>query len=302
MKMDTVDVSTVLPEFIGRDNAESQQSLSWHERISQSSINPDRYLIEYLFNEKVYIMFLVDSETHIVFYAHSEPILQETLTSLSNGAVLKLWLQLNKKYCLHASGVRIDDEVVLFIGPKGAGKSTTAAYFNSKGCPIWCDDYCTLEQRDKLFYAFPGETQVKLKSDTIQGLSIVMDHLQPLYAPYPEFSDVPVDTFKSYYRNPSGTSIERSPVKIKAIILLHRRSTDNKVLIKPAHKMESLKVIMGEIMLRDIVTKEYMGYYFGETKKMLDIVPIYTAQAADDLAQINRLFESILDQVSHGKS
>jgi hypothetical protein len=41
---------------------------------------------------------------------------------------------------LHASGVRIDGEAILFLGISGAGKSTTAAAFHTRGHDVITDD------------------------------------------------------------------------------------------------------------------------------------------------------------------
>ena len=45
------------------------------------------------------------------------------------GPVLGIFLRLRGETCLHASAVTFDDHAVVFVGPPGAGKSTTAAAF-----------------------------------------------------------------------------------------------------------------------------------------------------------------------------
>jgi len=50
-------------------------------------------------------------------------------------------------FSLHASSVRVGDEVVAFLGQSGAGKSTLAAYLDRRGFTVVSDDICLLDPR-----------------------------------------------------------------------------------------------------------------------------------------------------------
>jgi hypothetical protein len=57
---------------------------------------------------------------------------------------------------LHSSAVRIGDRAVAFVGHKTAGKSTTAAAFNSRGYPLIADDILAVSPKTFLVHpAFP---------------------------------------------------------------------------------------------------------------------------------------------------
>jgi len=58
--------------------------------------------------------------------------LEDTATYLL-GPIFSIVLRLRGTISLHASAVRIGDVAVAFIGPQGAGKSTTAAFFATAG-------------------------------------------------------------------------------------------------------------------------------------------------------------------------
>jgi len=45
---------------------------------------------------------------------------------------------------LHASGVAVNGQAVLFMGPSGAGKSTLATALAQRGYPLVTDDFCVL--------------------------------------------------------------------------------------------------------------------------------------------------------------
>lgn len=278
---------------------ESRVFSGWHERISRCTYRSNAYLVEYISGNETWLAYFIDATIDRVLYFQREHIDRETLVNVSKGAVIKLFLQLKSRYCLHASGIRIKDQVILFMGAKGAGKSTTAAYFNASGYPVWCDDYCILEQPDGVFLGHTGETHLKLKSDSINALSISSSELSPMYLPFGEAETgaAEIVNFKTYYRSSNNEPQTKSLLPVKAIFLLQERGKGLSTSVEPADKLFAMKTIMNEIMLREIVSKDYLSLYFGKTKKLVDSVPIYKAQAADQISDIKLLFDAILEEV-----
>ena len=74
-------------------------------------------------------------------------------------------------FVLHASAIEINKGAVLFVGPSGNGKSTTAAAFHRRRYRVLADDVCalTLDETDRpvVIPAFP---QIKIWSDTAKQL------------------------------------------------------------------------------------------------------------------------------------
>ncbi|ATQ69605.1 hypothetical protein CQW49_18235 [Methylosinus trichosporium OB3b] len=72
---------------------------------------------------------------------------------------------------LHANAIVLQGEAVAFAGPTGAGKSTLAAYFLSRGCHLLCDDVCVVSfDRDGAPLAWPGPPRLKLWRDAVASL------------------------------------------------------------------------------------------------------------------------------------
>jgi hypothetical protein len=63
---------------------------------------------------------------------------------------------------LHGSAVAMDDRAVLFLGASGAGKSTTAAAFHARGCPLIADDIVAIDAAGAEPLTFPGFPRLKL--------------------------------------------------------------------------------------------------------------------------------------------
>jgi hypothetical protein len=71
---------------------------------------------------------------------------------------------------LHGSGVAIGDRAVGFVGPKGFGKSTTAASLHQRGHSLIADELLVLrfDESDRAVVV-PGPPQIRLWSDALAG-------------------------------------------------------------------------------------------------------------------------------------
>lgn len=78
------------------------------------------------------------------------------------GPVLAGYLHLRGTPLLHGSAVRIGDRALLFVGRKGAGKSTAAAALAAAGCEVLSDDVIALEQDGGAMAILPGFASLKL--------------------------------------------------------------------------------------------------------------------------------------------
>lgn len=76
---------------------------------------------------------------------------------------------------LHASAVRVDGEAVVFLGPRGAGKSTTAAAFQVTGHTMLEDDVVGIRFDDGTPTVVPGVPQLRLLPDAAEALGVEGD-------------------------------------------------------------------------------------------------------------------------------
>lgn len=96
------------------------------------------------FNSRKIALFLIKSEKEIIFDPY--PNVDPQLLRLSLlGPAMAIVLSLRGYLVLHASAVRVGEGVVAFVGPKGAGKSTTAAALSRNGCDIVTDDMLVVD-------------------------------------------------------------------------------------------------------------------------------------------------------------
>ncbi len=81
------------------------------------------------------------------------------------GQVLPLAALLNGLEILHASGVAIDGEALLFAGASRAGKSSVAAHLILHGAALVADDVVSIEPRQHDVLAHPGTPMIGLRHE-----------------------------------------------------------------------------------------------------------------------------------------
>ena len=100
---------------------------------------------------------------------------------LLGSALGALYFQ-RRYFPLHASVVVINDQAVAFTGDTGAGKSTQAAWLNSNGFQLLCDDVCVIRFSDTgEALAYPGFPRLKLWDDALAAFDIETSGLQRDY-------------------------------------------------------------------------------------------------------------------------
>lgn len=98
------------------------------------------------------------------------------------GPVLGALLRIRGVICLHASAVAFEDQAVAFVGPPGAGKSTTAAILARRGCAVLSDDIVALAEGSGVYRVLPAYPYLSLWPDSVSMLYGSTDSL-PRFIP-----------------------------------------------------------------------------------------------------------------------
>jgi len=172
---------------------------------------------------------------------------EEVLRVLLLGRVMAFLLRQRGWLPLHSSGVAINRQCVLFLGPSGTGKSTTAAAFHRHGHSVLTDDVGAVMATGGRCVVQPGQSRIRLLQDA--------EHLVAgLHARTPEFQldkhsydltdhgvvgQIPLSRI---YVLETGTkcSTEKLPPAVAAA-LLHRHSFVKRLRSEPAVLIEHLR-------------------------------------------------------------
>ncbi|MFK7933760.1 MAG: hypothetical protein AB8G22_09630 [Saprospiraceae bacterium] len=176
-----------------------------------------------------------------------DPAKKQTLLAYFYGTGLSAILQLNNQFAIHASGVIIDGELVLFCGESGVGKSTTAAYLKSKGYPLFTDDKCVLfscKKQDQWF-AHPSLQIVRLWNDAIEHL------------PQKDFLTDPVAVVynqeKQQFKIKSTEVVKNTP-PLRKIYILSKDTEQTKIESRSLQGIEKMRHLQEQIFRRFMVS------------------------------------------------
>jgi hypothetical protein len=206
------------------------------ERIC-SAITPEGTYFSFDYHDQFdQIIFLVAPSGKTVFYSSTDTPTSRSINSLLNSIIVKCCLQLQHKFCLHTSGVRVGEQVILFIGKKGAGKSTLSAFFNVKGHEIWCDDYSVLDDRGHDFFCWRGESSVKIDKTAISQFNIAQHSLKSVFAMPDDWVEPGESTDygdKYYFEKSPDVSSQLTSLPLGAIFILRQRGDDGRQTVLP---------------------------------------------------------------------
>jgi len=117
--------------------------------------------------------FIVRDGTEIICDVVDEAVEQrELFRRLIENELLGLVLHQRDHLVLHASAVSIDGKAVVFLGPRGAGKSTTAAAFDAAGHSVLEDDVVAIRFDEEGPTVVPGVPQLRLEADAATALGL----------------------------------------------------------------------------------------------------------------------------------
>lgn len=97
---------------------------------------------------------------------------REFFRRLIENELLGLILYQRDHLVLHASAVSVNGKAAMFIGPRGAGKSTTAAAFGAQGYSVLEDDIVAIRFNEGAPTVLPGVPQLRLKSDAAAAIGV----------------------------------------------------------------------------------------------------------------------------------
>mgnify|MGYP006301857291 FL=1 len=117
--------------------------------------------------------FLIKAGERIICDPIEESVLKkEVFHRLIENELLGLILHQRNHLVVHASAVSVNGQAVVFLGPRGAGKSTTAAAFHTNGYPILEDDVVAIRFDSDVPTVLPGVPQLRLRPDAATALGL----------------------------------------------------------------------------------------------------------------------------------
>jgi len=178
---------------------------------------------------------------------------------------------------LHASAIAVDDQAGVFLGPRGAGKSTTAAAFYANGYDVLEDDVVVIKIIDGTPFVIPGVPQMRLLPDTVEGLDL---------------SEVALDDTELEAEK-YQLALERNaePVPLSGCYLLR---TGEEVDLKPVTGQEQLLQLVSQTYAKGLLSDTGMSaVHFDQCSTIVSTTPFQYLFRPEDFDQMNTIVDSV---------
>lgn len=249
--------------------------------------------------------FWLDGPRRNLWARWPEHLTLEVPLSYLLGPVFGLLLRLRGVTCLHASAVAIGDWGIIFVGPEGAGKSTTAAAFAKSGYAVLSDDIVALTCRPR------GSSALKEgHGDGVEGqhaseffitpayphLCLWPDSVRMLYGEGEALPRLSPDSDKRRLSlGTDSTRFETRALPVGAIYLFSARGPDPAPYIKPAYGQISLISLLVNTYANNLLDRRMRAEEFAVLDRLVASVPIRVLTPHEDATRLERLLVCIRD-------
>ena len=231
-----------LPPLIIRDAPGDARELVYTSAITTSAGDPALRIWKTargLFRMDYFdgVQFWLDETGSSIWAVWPEPLLIEDAATYLLGPVLGWVLRVRGVACLHASSVAIGGVAAAFVGPAGAGKSTTAAALARRGHPVVSDDIVALAEKDGAFAVMPAYPYLCLRPDAVR-LLYGSDEALPAFSPSWDKRRLQLTE--------NRLGFEERPLALASVFLLGERSTEPQApFIEEVPPKEALLALVG---------------------------------------------------------
>ena len=242
--------------------------------------------------------FWFDHSRRNVFAAWPGHLTLEKALSYLLGPVFGLLLRLRGVTCLHASAVAFGDRCVVFVGPEGAGKSTTAAAFAKRGYAVLSDDIVALEISSSGTSSDGGPAGARLAPQVANfrvqpaypHLCLWPDSVQFLYGPEEQFPRLAPDWDKrKLVLGTAGTRSADRALPLAAIYLFAARATEDAPRVAAAPLKLSLLSLLANTYANNLLDAAMRAEEFSVLDRLISSVPVRLLTPHNDPAYIEEL-------------
>ncbi|HEY6506916.1 MAG TPA: hypothetical protein VIY56_02830 [Vicinamibacterales bacterium] len=212
------------------------------------------------------------------------PLDEADAVSFVLGPVLAFALRLRGAVPLHASGVVVNGEALLFAGPPGAGKSSTVAALGALGHRVLSDDVVPLSLVGGQLVASPGFPRVSVWDDT--ALAVMGGDTAPL----PPWSE-------SYPKRcldleDRGIRFFDQKAPVGRIYVLQPRGGDG-LDMRPLRPRDALVALGTNTFGSYLLDRDMHAHDFAFLGRAVQGVPVWTLRFTDQLHQLQPACERL---------
>ncbi len=203
------------------------------------------------------------------------PLQEADAVSFVLGPLLAFVLRLRGVVPLHASGVVVDGEALLFTGPPGAGKSSTVAALGALGHQVLSDDVVPLGLQGAHVMASPGFPRVSVWDDT--ALAVMGSGTPSL----PRWSESYPKRCLDFLDGALRFFPQHAPVV--RIYVLEPRGGDSPLEIRPLRPRDALVALSTNTFGGYLLDREMLAHEFAFLGRVVQGVPVWALRFSEHL-------------------
>ncbi len=189
--------------------------------------------------------------------------------------------------CLHASAVAFGERAVAFVGPEGAGKSTTAAALALRGHAILSDDVVALAERNGSFFVHPAYPYLCLWPESVQSIYGSADVLPQFSARYEK---------RRLALGKQELRFEERPLPLAAIYILGERRGDPAPLLQEITPQQAFLSLVANSFATNILDCGMRAKEFESLGCLVPSVAIRQLCAHRDASRLTGLCDLLRDE------
>lgn len=213
--------------------------------------------------------------------------IEDTATYLL-GPVLGRLLRLRGVTCLHASAVAFGEQAVAFVGPAGAGKSTTAAALALRGHAILSDDVVALAERDRGFYVYSAYPYLCLWPESVASIYGSADALPQLSVNYDK---------RCLSLGKQQLPFAERPLQLAAVYILGERRGDPAPTIEDLAPRQAFLSLLANTFGANVVDGSMRAKEFETLGRLVPAVRIRQIWPHEDSKRLSELCQRICDDL-----
>lgn len=208
----------------------------------------------------------------------------EDVVGLVFDVLLAVILQQRGLVVLHAATLHYQGHVVAFLGDRGAGKSTTAAYLTANGFQLLDDDLMVTDITQSPCNVLAGSTRLRLRPSSAEVIGDRFFDL-PLAHPYEDKRLLAVD----------GVTKD---VPLHAASLFILKWSDEVIVVKQVSRAEALLALMMNTYIGKLdVIPEQRADSFQRCRQLLEVANVYELKRPRSLNKLPLVLNEVANAI-----
>ncbi len=237
--------------------------------------------------------FVIDRTASEVWVTWPSTLTVKDVSPYLLGPIIGAVLRLRGTVCLHASAIDVDGRAIAFIGPAGAGKSTTAAAFAVRGVAVLSDDTLALTESGASWIVAPGYPRVRLWPESAHALAADAGP-GALLPPGQSGSTT------RYHLDlmAQGHRFQRQPLPLGLVYVLEEANAGDVLDAAPLTASAALMALAGNTYGWRILDRAQRAAEFEALGRFVERVPVRRLRRPTDFARLPEFVELVLNDLA----